>query len=465
MSRHRERDLLNGPIAPTLTSMTIPTVIGIVAIMMFNLVDTYFIGLIGAPELAAVSFTFPVSNVLMNISMGIGIGTAIHIASRIGRGDISEARRTAAHAITLALLITIPIGIAGIYTIDPLFTLLGANETTINLIREYMTLWYGGFFLLVIPMVGNSVMRATGDTRTPSIVMSIAGLVNGVMDPLLIFGMGPFPQLGIRGAAIATLISWAFAALSCLIILIHRRKLITLGDFLGPRLDHWRSILRVALPATATNLMTPLAAAVLTAMVASFGHHSVAGLGVGTRVEALALVVIIALSSALTPFVGQNFGAGSSLRIREAVRKALAFAFAWECGIALLLYLCDDWIAAIFSNDPETLRAITWYLVLVPFSYGFQSVVILSCSVLNALHQPLLGTLISLLRLFLLTVPLAWLGAHWFDLAGLFLGIALANVIAGITTVAWLVHEFPKLSGSDGQSDGQSDRQNGKQTP
>ncbi|HAU15595.1 MAG TPA: MATE family efflux transporter, partial [Gammaproteobacteria bacterium] len=176
MSGHRHKDLLNGPIVPTLTSMTIPTVFGIVAILMFNLVDTYFIGLIGTQELAAVSFTFPVSNVLMNISMGIGIGTAIHISSRIGRGDISEARRTAAHALTLALTIAIPIGIIGNLTIDPLFRLMGANDHSIDLIREYMSLWYGGFFLLVVPMVGNSVIRATGDTRTPSIVMAIAGL-------------------------------------------------------------------------------------------------------------------------------------------------------------------------------------------------------------------------------------------------------------------------------------------------
>ncbi|HAG95755.1 MAG: MATE family efflux transporter [Pseudomonadales bacterium] len=446
MSGHRHKDLLNGPIVPTLTSMTIPTVFGIVAILMFNLVDTYFIGLIGTQELAAVSFTFPVSNVLMNISMGIGIGTAIHISSRIGRGDISEARRTAAHALTLALTIAIPIGIIGNLTIDPLFRLMGANDHSIDLIREYMSLWYGGFFLLVVPMVGNSVIRATGDTRTPSIVMAIAGLVNGIMDPLLIFGIGPFPELGIRGAAIATLIAWALSASAVLVVLVHRRKLMRFSDILGRKREHWASILRVALPATATNLMTPLAAAVLTAMVARHGHHAVAGFGVGTRIEALALVVIIALSSALTPFVGQNFGARNGQRIREAVRMVLAFAFFWELGIAVLLYLTGDWVARVFSDEPATHSAIVWYLILVPISYGFQSLVILSCSTLNALQLPLFGTLISVIRLFLLTVPLAWLGSSQFGFTGLFGGIALANLIAGVGTVVWLSRQLPRLS-------------------
>ncbi|RLU00111.1 MAG: MATE family efflux transporter [Ketobacter sp.] len=446
MSGHRHKDLLNAPIVPTLTSMTIPTIFGIVAILMFNLVDTYFIGLIGARELAAVSFTFPVSNVLMNISMGIGIGTAIHIASRIGRGDLTEARRTAAHALTLAVTIAIPIGIIGNLTLDPLFQLLGANHQTIDLIRDYMTLWYGGFFLLVIPMVGNSVLRATGDTRTPSIIMAIAGLVNGIMDPLLIFGIGPFPELGIRGAAIATVVSWCFAAAALLIVLVRQRKLMTFADILGPKGEHWMSILRVAIPATTTNLMTPLAAAVLTAMAARYGHHAVAGFGVGTRIEALALVMIIAMSSALTPFVGQNFGANNSQRIREAIRKALTFAFVWELGIAALLYLAGDWVASVFSEEQDTHQAIVWYLLLVPVSYGFQSLVILSCSTLNALQRPLFGTIISVLRLFALTIPLAWLGAWWFDYRGLFAGIALANILAGIGTLVWLSYRLPKLS-------------------
>src|SRR5690606_16703368 len=209
MSRDTPKDLLNDPIGPTLTRMTIPTAIGIVAILFFNLADTYFIGLIGPAELAAVSFTFPVCTLLMNISMGLGIGTAIHISSRIGRGDLAEARRTAAHAIMLAVTIAVPSATLGILTLEPLFHLLGADDATIDLIREYMELWYAGFFLLVIPMVGNSVIRATGDTKTPSMIMGIAGLVNGIMDPLLIFGIGPFPELGIQGAVIATLLSWA----------------------------------------------------------------------------------------------------------------------------------------------------------------------------------------------------------------------------------------------------------------
>lgn len=446
MSHAPSTDLLNAPIAPTLTRMTLPTIFGIVSILLFNLVDTYFISLIGPDELAAISFTFPVSNVLMNISMGIGIGTAIHISSRIGRGNISEARKTAANAILLALSIALPLGIIGNLTIEPFFKLMGADDHSIDLIHEYMALWYGGFFLLVIPMVGNSVLRATGDTKTPSIVMAVAGLVNGIMDPLLIFGLGPFPELGIRGAAIATLIAWGLSGVTILYFLVKRHKMMSFSDFLGIKTEHWRSIMRVAVPATTTNLMTPLAAAVLTAFAARLGDTAVAGFGVGTRVEALALVVIIAMSSALTPFVGQNFGAGNSLRIRQSIRLALTFALVWEMLIALLLFLFGDAVASIFTNDPDTKQSIYWYLLLVPVSYGFQGIVILSCSALNALHKPLWGTAISVVRLFALTVPLAWMGAQFFGIPGLYGGIAMANLLAGMGTVLWMMRQVPKFA-------------------
>lgn len=446
MPRDTSRDLLNDPIGPTLTRMTIPTVIGIVAILFFNLADTYFIGLLGPAELAAVSFTFPVCTLLMNVSMGLGIGTAIHISSRIGRGDLAEARRTAAHALMLALTIAIPAATLGILTLEPLFHLLGADDATIDLIRQYMELWYAGFFLLVIPMVGNSVIRATGDTKTPSMIMATCGLVNGVMDPLLIFGIGPFPELGIEGAVIATLLSWVIAGVAVIYVLVKRLKLMTFADLLGPSKGYWRSILRVAIPATTTNMMNPLAAFIFTAIAARSGVHAVAGYGVGTRIEGLALVVIMALSSALTPFVGQNFGAGNVERIKAGLRGAILFTVGWEMVMALLLFLGGHWLAGLFTDDEETLKAIVLYLWLVPVGYSFQGIVMLICSTLNALHQPLYGTLISSLRLFGIAVPLGLVGGWLWGTPGLFGAVAVANVLAGILTLLWISRRFRELA-------------------
>lgn len=250
--------LLQGPIGHTLARMTLPTIVGIFAILLFNIVDTYFIGLMGSAELAAVSFTFPVSYVVLNISLGIGIGTTSSLSNRLGSGDYRTARSMSRHAIFLAVLVAMGISQLGIATIDPLFRVLGASEQSLPLIRDYMVIWYLGIPLLFLPMVGNSAIRATGDTKTPSYIMIVAGLVNGVLDPIMIFGFGPVPALGIQGAALATVISWLMASVAVLWCLKALNAISFSSDWLTRKtLDSWKPILAIGIPAGTTNFIPP----------------------------------------------------------------------------------------------------------------------------------------------------------------------------------------------------------------
>ena len=177
--------------------------IGIAAIVLFNVVDTFWVGQLGAAELAAMSFTFPVVMVVFSVSMGIGIGATAVIARALGHGDEDQVRRLTTDALLLANVAVTAVAIGGLLTMDPLFRALGADEATLVLIRQYMVPWYLGVGFLVIPMVGNSAIRATGDTKTPSYVMLVTGLVNAVLDPFLIFGWGHLTQR--VGQAVAAL--------------------------------------------------------------------------------------------------------------------------------------------------------------------------------------------------------------------------------------------------------------------
>lgn len=439
--------LLNGPIGDTLTRMTLPTVAGIFAILLFNLVDTYFIGLMGAKELAAISFTFPVSYVVLNISLGIGIGTTTSISNRIGSGDHKLARAMSRHGIFLAVLVAMVISQLGISTLNPLFRAMGASEQSLPLIREYMVIWYLGIPLLFLPMVGNSAIRATGDTKTPSYIMMVAGLVNGILDPILIFGIGPVPAMGIQGAALATIISWLMASIAVLWCLKQLNAIAYSGDWLGSETYRsWRPILTIGIPAGATNFIPPLAAGVITRIVAEHGDAAVAGFGVGTRIEAMALVVIMALSSTLTPFVGQNYGARHFHRIRRGMRLSITFTMLWELLMTLLLVVLAPFIARQFSDDPAVISATTLFLWCLPISYGCQGVVMLCCSAFNALQKPILGTLMNGLRLFVLAVPAALLGSQLYDLMGLFIGISIAQAVAAIITLLFFISRFHRLS-------------------
>lgn len=216
--------LLTGPIDQTLKNMTIPMVFGLVAILAFSLVDTFFISLLGTEALAAVSFTFPITFAVNCITMGISVGISTSVARLLGRNALTEAARVSGHGLLLAILLVFAASMLGLANIDPLFRLLGAKETLLPLIHDYMQVWYLTIPLLVIPMAGNSAIRATGDTKTPAKIMIVAGIINGVLDPLLIFGLGPFPELGVQGAAIASAISWAGALLCSLYVLVKRKN-------------------------------------------------------------------------------------------------------------------------------------------------------------------------------------------------------------------------------------------------
>lgn len=453
-SAHQKPLLTHAPVIPTLRKMTLPMILGIMAILLFNLVDTFFIGLMGAKELAAVSFTFPVSFVLMNIAMGLGIGTATVLAAKIGSGDKLSAKRICTHALLLAVVSAIPLSAFGILTLTPLFRLLGADESTLPLISDYMNIWFAGLLFLYVPMIGNSTIRATGDTKTPSIIMALAGLANGIMDPILIFGIGPIPALGIQGAAIATVISWLVASIAVIYLLATHKRMITLQGFGFTRLSttlptiiqDWYSMLRIGIPASATNMLGPIVLGILTRLISQYGEAAVAGYGVGTRIESLAMVVVMALSSVMTPFVAQNYGAGKQQRIKESLRAALIFSVCWELLITLILLTAAKPIAQIFNNNTAVIDTTALFLWIVPISYGFQGMVMVICSSLNALQRPAIGMFINCIRLFALSIPFAYIGDSVLGLKGVFIGISIANIIAGLGALLWISNRLDSLT-------------------
>lgn len=413
-----------------------PMALGLAAVIFFSVVDTFFVGRLGASALAAMGFTFPVVFFVSSVAMGVGVGLTSVVSRAIGGGDRQRVRRLVTDGLILANLLVLLAALAGLLTLEPLFRALGAPDDLLPLIADYMVPLYLGIGLVVIPMVGNSAIRATGDTKTPSLVMAIAGGANVVLDPLLIFGLGPFPRLELQGAALATVGSYGITLVASLWILGRRERLLC---FDRPRLTEmlasWREILVIGVPAAATNALVPLAGGILTRLVAGFGPAAVAAYGVGTRIESLALIGITATAIALAPFVGQNFGADRCDRVRAAFRFAVRAALGYGLAVALLLALGARTVAGWFSDSAEVATFASAYLWWVPVSYGLFGAVLLASSTFNALGKPLRSTALVALRLFVLAVPLAWIGGRVFGVHGLFAGITAANAIAGFAAI------------------------------
>lgn len=439
MTQPRRDRFVAGPIGSTILTLTGFMILGMLGMVMFNLVDTYFVGRLGGDELAAMSFTFPVVLVVQSVALGLGIGTSSVVSRAIGRGDHRQVRRLTTDALVLSVLIVAIVVVVGILTVDPLFSALGADARLIPLIRQYMIMWYIGVPFVVIPMVGNNAIRSTGDTLTPSVVMLVAVLVNLVLDPLFIFGIGPFPEWGLFGAAFATVVARATTLVVSLAILAMKEKMITLTvPTFAEITDSWRRILFVGLPAAATNVIIPLSIGVLTRLVAAYGPEAVAGYGVASRIEMFALTFVMALGAVIGPFTGQNIGAGKPERARRGMRYATLYSAAWSGLILALFLVAAESIAALFNRgEPGITRVTVLYLLIVGASYTGHSTLLLVNTAFSAVGKPMPAAALSIIRMFVLAIPLAVVGERFFAVAGIFFGLAVANLVSGLIAYVW----------------------------
>ena len=425
--------LTEGPIGKMLLRLTIPMFFGIVGTMAFNLIDTYFIGQLGIRELAAISFTFPVIFILGGISFGLGVGASAVISKAIGENDQKKVARLTTDSLVLALLVVSIFIILGYLTIDPVFRLLGADNETLPLIRDYMKIWYPGMFFLVIPIVGNNAIRATGDAKSAGMIMVVGVLVNTILDPLFIFGYGPIPRLEMEGAAIATVIARALTLVFSLWILSHKYDMIILKPpKLNEVIESWKKILFIGLPTAGTNLMRPLAAGIIIRIVASYGAPAVAAFGVATRIDLFAMTVVMALSSILGPYIGQNLGAQKPERVKEGINKGHILSVVWGIIALLILGFTGRFIAPLFNSDPDVIETIIQYLWIVPIGYGLYGVFNISNAALNVLNKPYHAAVMNIIMLFVLLIPLVLIGSDLYGLIGIFIAIPVANILSGI---------------------------------
>ncbi len=411
--------------------MSIPTGLGILSILLFNITDTFFISLLGTDALTAISFTFPLTFIISSIIIGFGSGLSAALARLIGKGETDNLKSFVISALLLGLVTIAVLTTLGFWGSDPLFRLLGAQDNLLPLIHDYLNVWLFAIVFLVIPMMGNSALRATGNAKYPSYIMMGAGVVNVVLDPILIFGFGPIAPMGIQGAAVATLIAWAMSLVASL-ILLHKSQLIGWVSLsVGGVLKTWRTVLRVGQAAAVSQMINPLFNAIVMSMLASIDSKAVAAYGVGIRIESVMLIGVIALASSLMPFLAQNMGAGQTERAKSALLGSAKFSIISQFVLYVIIALLARPLAGLFSDDEAVIDYVVIYLYLVPFAYGALGMVIVVANALNAYNRPGASLLVNVARLFLLMLPMVWLGKELLSTTGVFAAIAIANILMG----------------------------------
>lgn len=429
--------LASGAVAKQLLALGAPMTVGLFSIMAFGLMDTLFVARLGTEPLAAMGFIGPVIMLVNGATGGLGAATGAVVAQAIGAGNARVVRRRVTDGLLLSLLIVGVVTGIGYATMDATFSAMGAKDAVLDLVRRYMSVWYAGTLFAVVPIVGIGIIQATGDAKTPSVILVSAALLNAALDPVLIFGLFGFPRLGIAGAAVATVISRSVTFAACLRVLSYREGLV---DFAVPRasetLASWRSIGRVGIPAVVTSLMVPLFVGLVIRIAAGLGEPTVAAVGAGGRVTSFLLVPVSALINGVVPLVGQSWGARRFARVRAAHFVACSYAALWSLFAACVLWLGAERIAGWLTRDVRAYSELLLYLWIIPAGYAAQAVLFLVSATLNAVNRAATSSGLMCAYLFLVCYPLAATGAHFGSTPGFFGSIVLADFIGCVLALA-----------------------------
>lgn len=433
-----KNDLTQGKPAEHLLALTLPGVWGALAVMLMNLADTWFIGRLGGDALAAISFTFPVVMIISSIALGMGTAAISLITRAIGSEQVELVVAYCTHSLLMTLCIGALFALTGLFTIEPLFKLLGAPERLLPLIRDYMTVWYLSSVLIIITLVSNAIIRASGNTRFPGMVLIGIALLNFSMTPVLIFGLLGFPALGLTGAALAT--SLAFCSGLIAVVYYIFRKL----EWLYPKIiyqdikRYWKAIFVIALPNTASSLLTPITVAITVSFIAQYGSGAVAGYGVASRVSALGIIILAALSTTLAVFAGQHQGARKMERMDAALKLSFGFSIIWGILLAIVFWLFAPAIISLFTDQTLAIESASHYLYIIPVSFVFLGIIMISSAVSNGVGEPTPALLFKVTRLLILYLPLVWLLSKGFGLNGVYAAAAISNVCVGIVAYHWI---------------------------
>lgn len=429
-------EILEGNLKKTIVKLTIPSYFGMLGMNIFNIIDTFFVSIIGSYELAAMSFTFSVVMIVNLITVGIGIGIGTLVSKAVGNADKDEVVHIIMTGLFMSFGLAIVISIIGLLTIDPFFSWLGANEITLPLVKEYMVPWYIGCTFLFLSMVVSQIFRGLGDPKIPGRVMVESALINTILDPILIFGFFFFPNWGMFGASVATVISRAFTFFVLMYHLNFKYNAVKFKGLNGEKIKRCaKNIFAIGFPNSITKVVNPLVVTCVTAILANQSQMSVAGFGVAIKIEAVIYALAIAFSNTSMAVLGQNLGAGNKGRVKEALGVLNKMTITLFAFIYLILFISAPTLARIFTHNEEAVNIVITYLRILPFTYGLQSIFLISTAFYNVLGRPFIATILTFSQFVLIILPFANVTFSKFGAAGLFTLMATGLALISLTSL------------------------------
>lgn len=434
------RDFTEGPIGRALLLLAVPMVLELALESVFAVVNVFWVNRLGAEAVAVVGLTEAMFSTIYALGIGLGIGATAMVARRIGEKDPESAARIAVQAIALGVLIAIPIALAGGLLAPELLQLMGATPDVVAAGSGFTRVMFGGNFAVLLLFLINAIFRGSGDAAVAMRCLWIANLTNLALDPLLIFGVGPFPALGVKGAAVATTIGRGVGVLYQIYRLAGRdRHFVIERRHLRLDLALMRSLLRLSSTGIFQILIGTTSWIGLVRVLATFGATAVAGYTVAIRIILFALLPSWGLSNAAATMVGQSLGARKPDRAEQSVWRAGRFNVCFLTAVSLLFVTLAPFIVSIFTSDADVARYAQSALRIVSLGFPFYAYGMVLSNAFNGAGDTWTPTILNVFCFWLFEIPLAWVLARPAGLGPLGAFIAITLGFSSLAVAAALL--------------------------
>ena len=438
--RGSEADYTEIKIGRAIFLLAIPMILELIMESTFAVVDIFFVGMLGPSAVATVGLTETYLFLLYSIGMGLSMAVTAIVARRIGEKEKDKAGISAVQSIFLAIIISLPFAIAGIFYSRELLALMGADQWVLEHGYSYMQWMLGGNAVIMLLFIINAIFRGAGDAAIAMRVLWIANGINIVLDPILIFGWGPFPEMGIEGAAVATNIGRGIGVLTQLYFLFKGVKHIKV---LRSQIQlHWKTIIQLiktSLGGIGQMIIAMTSWIFIMRILAEFGSEIIAGTTIAMRIMMFTMMPAWGMSNAVATLVGQNLGAKKPDRAEKSVWITGFWNMIFLIGVAVVYFIYSESLVGIFSNDAKVISVGAMWLRIVSYSYFVYGWWMVSVQAFNGAGDTVTPTKINFVFFWLIEIPLSYFMAKTLDLgySGVFWAIFIAETAVGLFTL-WL---------------------------
>ncbi len=440
MFRGAPHDFTSGSIGRAIILLSIPMVLEMLTQSLFGVVDVYFVGKLGADAVSAVGMTDSLMVLIYALGMGLSMAAAATVARRIGEKDKEAASVAALQALVVTFLVSIPVAIVGIVYASELMALMGASASVIEVGAPYCAILFGTNILILLLFLINAIFRGAGDAVVAMRVLWLANLINIVLDPAFIFGWGPFPELGVTGAAIATSIGRGIGVLYQLYILIGGKSRIQLFiDKLHLDREIMKRLIKISLPGIVQYGVATASWMLLFRVIAIFGSEAMAGYTIAIRIFIFALMPSWGMGNAAATLVGQNLGAQQPDRAERSVWITAFINAGCLFFVSIGMFLGAEPLVRIFTDEAAVIAIGTSCLQIVSITYVFFAFGMVTVQAFNGAGDTRTPTWINLICYWLILIPLAYylsVTRDW-GVDGAFWAIAIAQAILAVISMIW----------------------------